>query len=94
MGYIGDREPVDRKKGGKTQCRVRAVGGMASNIIPKSIRRKEAAVIEEEYGVPLPELTTSAKPGSADKLLVMRFRLMRGEQLFHPDDFDKGDVEE
>ena len=41
---------------------------------------------EADYVAPLPASATDAPKGSIDKLKVMRERLLRGEQLFHPGD--------
>lgn len=48
--------------------------------------QQEAQGQKTRFGKPLPAERTKAVPGSEEKILVMRERVARGEQLYHPQD--------
>lgn len=55
-------------------------------LLDREGRWAEARQIEAETLVPIPPYPTSAFPGSARKLMTMKFRAIQGQQIFHPDD--------
>lgn len=56
--------------------------------------RPSAKMVARSEKLPLPAESTSAQPGSDEKIRVLRERVARGEKLFHPSDktaFAKGE---
>lgn len=59
------------------------VRGKPMNLYPKRLRRM---TVDVRGVAPLPQLPTTAAPGTPEKLLIMEIREKLREQLFHPAD--------
>jgi len=74
-----DRPTADRPK-------LKLYTGQRRGPKPGSPRAPLRKDLDFTHPAPLPQHSTGARPGSEEKLAVMRERLARKESLHHPDD--------